>query len=283
MRSLLNLALILCLIHQISAKERPNVLFIIADDLRAELGCLGDRHIISPHLDRLASRGRLFTRAYCQQTVCNPSRASFMTGLRPDTLGVWDLRTHFREKFPIHPTLPQLFKHNGYESICIGKSYHNTAGMGDAQSWSRPAEFHEGPHWADTIANKLTPKPSRKNAPVTERIAHSDDAYWDGEITDRAIQVLAEKRKQPFFLTVGYWRPHLPFVAPKKYWDLYNLRDITLPASWTAPVGCPEIAMHDFREIRGYAGMPKSFLCPSSSPVIYGTVISPALLIWMPK
>lgn len=259
MRLLHALVIILLCSSGAPGAERPNVLFIIADDLRAELGCLGDQHIISPNLDRLAARGRLFERAYCQQAVCNPSRASFMTGLRPDTIGVWDLRTLFRKKFPDHPTLPQLFKQNGYESICIGKSFHNTAGMGDTQSWSRPAEFHEGPHWADTIANKTTPNPSRKNAPVTEKSARNDDAYWDGEITDRAIATLAEDHDKPFFLTVGYWRPHLPFVAPAKYWDLYDLRNVTLPATWTAPTDCPDIALHDFREIRGYAKMPKKF------------------------
>ncbi|MGB0583310.1 MAG: sulfatase, partial [Limisphaerales bacterium] len=252
------LLLLVCLVSLADAK-RPNVLFIIADDLRAELGCLGDRHIISPHLDRLAARGRLFERAYCQQAVCNPSRASFMTGLRPDTIAVWDLKTHFRKTFPRHPTLPQHFKAHGYETICIGKSFHNTGGMGDPQSWSRPAVFHEGPHWADTVANKLTSKPSRKNAPVTERIAHSDEAYWDGEITTKAIEVLGEKHAKPFFLTVGFWRPHLPFVAPVKYWERYDPRDITLPVSWTAPDHCPEIALHNFREIRGYARMPKQF------------------------
>lgn len=252
------LLLLICFVSVANAK-RPNVLFIIADDLRAELGCLGDRHIISPNLDRLASRGRLFERAYCQQAVCNPSRASFMTGLRPDTIGVWDLKTHFRKKYPDHPTLPQLFKQHGYETICIGKSFHNTGSLGDPASWSSPAIFNEGPHWADTVANKLTQKPSRKKAPVTEKIAHSDEAYWDGEIATKAIEVLGEKRDQPFFLTVGFWRPHLPFVAPVKYWELYDPSDITLPASWTAPANCPEIALHDFREIRGYAKMPKRF------------------------
>jgi iduronate 2-sulfatase len=241
------------------AADRPNVLFIIADDLRAELGCLGDRHIISPNLDRLAARGRLFTRAYCQQAVCNPSRASFMTGLRPDTIGVWDLKTHFRKKFPQHPTLPQFFKDHGYETICIGKSFHNTGSLGDPQSWSQPARFNEGPHWADTVANKITPNPERKNAPVTERIAQTDEAYWDGEIATHAVRALGKNRTKPFFLTVGFWRPHLPFVAPAKYWNLYNLRDITLPASWTAPEKCPPIALHNFREIRGYAKMPKEF------------------------
>ena len=257
---MMRLSLLLALLFtQLSAAEKPNVLFIIADDLRAELGCLGDRHIISPNLDRLAARGRLFTRAYCQQAVCNPSRASFMTGLRPDTIGVWDLRTHFRKKFPDHPTLPELFKQNGYATICIGKSFHNTGSLGDPQSWSRPAAFNEGPHWADTVANKLTAKPSRKNAPVTEKIAHADEAYWDGEIAAKAISFLGKDHDKPFFLTVGFWRPHLPFVAPVNYWNLYNIRDINLPPSWTSPDNCPEMALHDFREIRGYAKMPAHF------------------------
>lgn len=259
MKRLLLLALPLLLCARLSAADRPNVLFIIADDLRAELGCLGDRHIISPNLDRLAARGRLFTRAYCQQTVCNPSRASFMTGLRPDTLGVWDLRTHFRKRFPDHPTLPQLFKQHGYETVCLGKSFHNTGGLGDPPSWSRPARFHEGPHSTDTLAARRHGAKKKSQTPVTEDAAETDDAYWDGMIADAAVEFLAEEHSRPFFLTVGFWRPHLPFVAPKKYWQLYNPRDLTLPASWAPPEQCPEIALHDFKEIRGYAGVPRRF------------------------
>ncbi|MGY8673081.1 MAG: sulfatase-like hydrolase/transferase [Verrucomicrobiia bacterium] len=139
------------------AASKLNVLLLVADDLRAELGCLGDRQIISPNIDRLANRGRLFTRAYCQQAVCNPSRASFMSGLRPDTIQVWDLKASFRKLFPQHQTLPQLFKDNGYDTRCIGKIYHNTGNLGDPVSWSKPAVHHEGPHWADTVICPLSP------------------------------------------------------------------------------------------------------------------------------
>ena len=250
---------LLFLALSVNAKQRPNVLLLVADDLRAELGCLGDSHVVSPHLDRLAAGGRLFARAYCQQAVCNPSRASFLTGLRPDTLGVWDLRTHFRSRFPDHPTLPQLFKQHGYETRCIGKLFHNTGGMGDSQSWSAPELFHEGPHSADTVTARRTGSQRKGDIPVTEASATEDDAYWDGRIAEAASGALRELKDAPFFLAVGFWRPHLPFVAPRKYWDLYDPQKLPPPTSWKAPTGCPEVALHDFKEIRGYGAMPKSF------------------------
>ncbi len=120
----------------------PNVLFIAVDDLRVELGCYGNRHAITPHIDRLAEQGTLFKRAYCQQTVCNPSRASVLTGMRPDTLEVWDLHTHFRQNKPDAITLPQLFMQNGYHSQCVGKIFHNWRQddwKGDRVSWACPS------------------------------------------------------------------------------------------------------------------------------------------------
>ncbi|MBT6770006.1 MAG: sulfatase-like hydrolase/transferase, partial [Opitutales bacterium] len=125
----------------LEAKQNPNVLFIAVDDLRVELGCYGSDHVLSPNIDRLAEQGTLFERAYCQQTVCNPSRASLLTGLRPDALRVWDLYTHFRENRPELVTLPQLFKENGYYSQCVGKIFHNWRQddwKGDRVSWNEP-------------------------------------------------------------------------------------------------------------------------------------------------
>ncbi len=117
--------LLLCQCMSVLAAQQPNVLFIVVDDLRVELGCYGNTPVKTPHLDRLAQRSTLFTRAYCQQSVCNPSRASVLTGLRPDSLKVWDLTTHFRQNLPEVVTLPQLFKKNGFHTQCIGKIFHN--------------------------------------------------------------------------------------------------------------------------------------------------------------
>ncbi|MFT4690695.1 MAG: iduronate 2-sulfatase [Limisphaerales bacterium] len=247
------------------AASKLNVLLLVADDLRAELGCLGDRQIISPNIDRLANRGRLFTRAYCQQAVCNPSRASFMSGLRPDTIQVWDLKASFRKLFPQHQTLPQLFKDNGYDTRCIGKIYHNTGNLGDPVSWSKPAVHHEGPHWADTVTAQRKNLKKKAGVPAVERFEVDDTAYWDGHIARKAAAALGELKDKPFFLAVGFWRPHLPFVAPQKYWDLYNPRDLPMPTSWFPPENCPPIALHDSREMRGYGGVPKLPLTPKST------------------
>jgi iduronate 2-sulfatase len=244
---------------------KPNVLLLVADDLRAELGCLGNRQIISPNIDRLAKRGRLFTRAYCQQAVCNPSRASFMSGLRPDTIEVWDLKANFRKLFPKHQTLPQLFKDNGYDTRCIGKIYHNTGNLGDPVSWSEPAVYHEGPHWADTVTAKRGNLKKKAGVPAVENFDVNDTDYWDGHIARQAAATLGELKDRPFFLAVGFWRPHLPFVAPKRYWDLYNPHDLPMPTSWFPPEKCPPIALHDSREMKGYDGVPKLPLTPKST------------------
>ncbi|MEM7478085.1 MAG: sulfatase-like hydrolase/transferase, partial [Planctomycetota bacterium] len=134
-------------------KQPPSVLFIAVDDLRAELGCLGSDVVLSPNIDQLASRGTLFERAYCQQAVCNPSRASLLTGMRPESLGIWDLPTHFRQRVPNVVTLPQHFKDQGYFTRCIGKIFHNWRQddyKGDKLSWSVPSEMHYASHGSDT-------------------------------------------------------------------------------------------------------------------------------------
>jgi len=241
--------------HVSNAQEQPNVLFIVADDLNCSLGAYGDDIAITPNLDKLAQRGLTFNRAYCQQAVCNPSRASFLTGLRPDTIKVWDLRTHFREAKPEAVTLPQHFKEQGYHTQCIGKLYHNTGNMGDEESWSLPAVLSEGSHAEDSHWWRTV---ERTKGPVLEHKEVDDDFYWDGQITTQAVAAMEELKDQPFFLAVGYWRPHLPFVAPKKYWDLYDPADIPLPNPPLPPKNGPEIALHDLREFRSYQGVPKN-------------------------
>lgn len=245
----------------------PNVLFIVADDLNCALSPYGDKAAITPNLDRLAARSLLFQRAYCQQAVCNPSRSSFLTGLRPGTVGVDDLRKSFRATAPDGKnlvTLPQHFKNHGWFCQNIGKMFHNMGDTQDRQSWSMDEMMHAGTHAADTVFSNTPlqpgqPKPDYK-APVTEALDVPDTAYRDGQIARLAASVIhdrASHHAQPFFLAVGFWRPHLPFVAPKKYWDLYD--PATLPAAEppAPPQDVPAIALHESREIRGYGGPPK--------------------------
>ncbi|WP_166830840.1 sulfatase [Thalassoroseus pseudoceratinae] len=235
--------------------QKPNVLFIAADDLRNDLGCLGHPEVKSPHLDALAARGRLFTHAYCQQAVCNPSRASLMTGRRPDTLEIWDLPTHFRTRMPNVVTLPEHFKNNGYFTQNIGKIYHNWIHKlkGDPQSWSVPAVMHFANHGSDKpqVDGKLPPNHATDRKCECRDVP--DDAYFDGRIASLAIEALRERKaeQKPFFLAVGFWKPHSPFNAPKKYWDLYDRSKLSPPANPNWPKNAPRIAWHNSREILG--------------------------------
>jgi iduronate 2-sulfatase len=246
-------------------EKRPNVLFIAADDLRAELGVYGNSLAKTPNLDRLAQRGRLFTRAYCQQALCNPSRASIMTGLRPDETGVHDLFVHFRQKAPDIVTLPQLFKNNGYTSIGIGKIYHNLniQPQGDPASWSRPEVLHWGNHRIDQPKAPGYQEVPFNQLPATQCLDVPDDAYLDGRIAAEAVKALRELKDQPFFLGVGFWKPHLPYNAPRKYWDLYDRASIPLPSPADWPQGAPALAGHSSSEPRGYAGVPKEGPLPA--------------------
>lgn len=238
-----------------AAGERPNVLFIAADDLRNDLGCLGHEMVRSPHLDALAAEGRLFTHAYCQQAVCNPSRASLMIGRRPDTLGIWDLPTHFRDRAPDVVTLPQLFMRHGYFTQNIGKIYHNWLHEveGDPASWSVPAVIHFANHGSDKPQVEGDLPPNLASDPKCECRDVPDDAYFDGRIASLAIEALRERKDagQPFFLAVGFWKPHSPFNAPKAYWDLYDRAEIAPPVNPDWPRDAPRIAWHDSREILG--------------------------------
>ena len=227
---------------------RPNVLFIAADDLRMNLGCYGDPVAKTPHLDRLARRGVLFERAYCQQALCNPSRASVLTGRRPDTLRVWNLPTHFRETRPNIVTLPQHFKQHGYFTQNIGKIFHNFRQKieGDPVSWSVPAQLHFAAHATDVAQiDGGAPPPNTAKARGTEAREVPDEAYFDGRVAAAAIQALREcrARAEPFFLAVGFWKPHTPFNPPKRYWDRYRREDIPPVRPPRAPVGAPQVAL----------------------------------------
>ncbi|MGB7156428.1 MAG: sulfatase [Tepidisphaeraceae bacterium] len=256
-----------------SAKPKPmNVLFIAVDDLRPQLGCYGQAQMKTPNLDALAASGLLFNRAYCQQAVCSPSRTSLLTGRRPDTTRVYDLETHFRTTIPDVITLPQHFKNGGYHTQGFGKIYHGS--LDDERSWSVPHTPVPGPAYADpkTLAEIKAKrealrdqdlKPRRQNRlikgpPWESAEVSDDDKLPDGKTASSAIKALREVKDKPFFLAVGFVKPHLPFVAPKKYFDLYPpAEQIALPKDDARPQGAPDIAFTDFGELRGYVGVPK--------------------------
>ncbi len=237
-------------------KDRLNVLFIASDDLRNDLGCYGHPLVQTPNLDRLAARGITFNRAYCQQALCNPSRSSLLTGRRPDTLGIWDLPTHFREVMPDVVTLPQLFKQHGYFTQNVGKVFHNwrTEIQGDPDSWSVPAVMHFATHGSDRpqVPGDQLP-PNIAVTAKTECRDVPDEAYFDGRIANLAVNALKriKRRGNPFFLAVGFWKPHLPFNPPKKYWDLYDRDSISPADNPNRPENVPELALHNGRELLG--------------------------------
>lgn len=262
------------------ADSRPNVLFIAVDDLRPELGCYGNTVVKSPNIDRIAARGIVFDRAYCQQAVCSPSRTAIMTGLRPDTTKVWDLETHFRVAQPDCITLPQQFKAHGYHCSALGKIYHS--GFEDGRSWNEPHWYPKGRavdtdlnDWTKQIvtrhnvmteeyANPTEDGPARKNnkspkkGPAFEVSPKADDELPDGAVAAEAVRRIqqAKLKAKPFFLAVGFVKPHLPFVAPKKYWDLYDPDSIPVPTTSQLPQGCPEFAGHTNGELHAYPGVP---------------------------
>jgi iduronate 2-sulfatase len=249
------MAVIVCGACALAAGNRLNVLFIAADDLRKDLGCYGDTLVRTPNLDRLASRGLVFNRAYCQQALCNPSRASLLTGRRVDALRLWDLRTHFRDTMPEVVTLPQHFKDNGYFTQNIGKIFHNWVHelQGDPVSWSVPAVMHFARHDSDT---PVTDGPLPPNLAADSRCECRDvpdEAYFDGRVALLAVEALRERKAagKPFFLAVGFWKPHAPFNAPKRYWDLYRREEVPLPRNPDWPRDAPRVAWHNGRELLG--------------------------------
>jgi iduronate 2-sulfatase len=240
--------------------RRPNVLFIAVDDLRPALGCYGDASAVSPNIDRLAARGVLFDRAYCQQAVCSPSRLSLLSGRRPDTIRVWDLNTHFRDTLPDLVPLPQLFKDHGYVTRSIGKIYHGSGKPAkDPPSWSLPPLFD---HERDPNTRYALPEnragTGLKRASV-ESADVADDTYVDGLVCEAALQDLGEMAagSEPFFLAVGFRKPHLPFCAPRKYWEMHQRDRIPPPATRSYPDGAPELATRSWGEFEGYSDIPE--------------------------
>ena len=260
MKTLFFLAFVLSAALSAAENERRNVLFIMADDLRAELATYGSP-AVTPNIDRLARRSLQFDHAYAQQAVCNPSRSSMLTGRRPDTLGLWCNGIHFRELKSDVMTLPLWFKEHGYTTRCVGKIFHNwhTREHGDPRSWSAPEFLHYANHGDDDaqVKGELPPNLARittgfgyaKNG-ICECRDVPDEAYYDGRVAAEAARVLGEVKDKPFFLAVGFWKPHAPFNAPKKYWDLYDRAKLP-PLDPRRPEGAPEIAFHESNEVLG--------------------------------
>lgn len=261
--------------------EKMNVLFIAVDDLRPDLGCYGVAHAKTPHIDRLASRGVVFDRAYCQQAVCSPSRSSILTGKRPDATKVWDLDTHFRAALPDVVTLPQHFREQGYRTVGLGKIEHG--GFEDGRSWSDPRWFPSGrlvsvdpKDWTkqtvtpfagvpSEFANPLPREQGKKSkggkvklGPSFEVSPKEDDELPDGATAAEAVKRIAALKAsgEPFFLAVGFVKPHLPFVAPKKYWELHDPAAIPLPETDSLPDGTAEFVGHTNGELHSYPGVP---------------------------
>ncbi len=251
----------LCTVLSAAETKPLNVLFIAVDDLRPEVNASGSKVIKTPNMDRIAARGTTFDRAYCQQAVCSPSRSSLMTGRRPDATRVWDLETHFRTALPDAVTVAQYFKNHGYHSQGIGKIFHG--GFDDAPSWTVRWQTPKAPQYATPANQQLqagnVDKKGRGRGPAYESADVTDDTYTDGKTARLAVATLAELKKQgkPFFLAVGMAKPHLPFVAPKKYWDLYDPKDIYVPAFQKLPADAPKFVGHTNGELGSYAGMPK--------------------------
>ena len=229
---------------KVNAKGQYNVLFIVVDDLRPLLGCYGHPEIHTPNIDALAERGTLFNRAYCQNPLCHPSRTSMLTGLRPETTGVLSNTVNFRDNLPGAVTLPQYFKESGYHTRSIGKIEHNALARDDAYSWSVPSWI---PLWFSTDPALI---------PVWQALDVEDKDLPDGKIAEQAITVLTELQHTPFFLAVGFEKPHLPLQAPKKYYELYTQQDFSLPPTSMLPAGTPTIANNKLDGLREYKDIP---------------------------
>lgn len=259
---------------------QPNVLFVSIDDLRPTLGAYDDPVAVTPNIDILAGEGMTFRQVFCQAAVCAPSRASLMTGLRPDSTRVWHLGDQFRKINPAAVTMPQYFARHGYHTVNIGKIFHNY--MPDSVSWDepdlRPTQYLR-PEWlgrdgetfyiSETVQQSqeikrdslLKLRPVRyadgwNTGPAWEAADVHDTLYYDGaqtELVKRTLTRLAEK-DEPFYMGLGYFRPHLPFAVPKKYWDLYDPAEIPLAANPKIPAEAPVWTMNSMYELRHYDG-----------------------------
>jgi len=223
----------------VAAAERPNVLLIMSDDLNMNVGCYGDTPVKTPNIDRLAARGVRFERAYCQFPLCNPSRASMFTGLRPDTIKVYDLQKNFRSERPRITTLPQVFKNNGYFSARVGKMYHygvprqiGSGGMDDPDSWDLAINPRGRDKDEENDLHVLTRGTGTTLGFSMSWLdqAGTEEEQTDGQSATESIELLERfaRDKRPFFLGTGFYRPHVPFVAPKKWFEMYPKESVEL-------------------------------------------------------
>jgi len=288
------------IIAQKKPASKPNILFIAVDDLKPILGCYGNTLVKTPNIDRLAKLATVFESNYCQQAICGPTRASLMTGTRPDITKIWNLTTQMRDANPNTLTLPQYLITQGYETSGIGKIYHPSSAIGgvDPISWSIPylkskesnfpAELGEpanGQYQLPETKARMTPEiiaerkkqnkdlaandenPKSIKGPSTECIDVPDTAYEDGVIALLAKdQIIAlSKLDKPYFMAVGFHRPHLPFVAPKKYWDLYKREEMPIATFQEHSKNGPLIAYHQSGELRNYLDIPEFATLPADS------------------
>jgi len=275
-----------------ASDKKTNILFITVDDLKPDLGCYGDKLAITPNIDNLASRGTVFLNNQCQQAVCAPSRISMFTGLRPDSTKVWDLKTNMRDVSPDAVTMPEFFSKHGYETTGLGKLMHG-AKNGDKQSWTIPCKEDSHLRYATPYGypadgsylseiskktyNEIKKKKlgwratkdymrSKGAAPAVECLDLPDSAYSDGAIADEGVRLLQKfaNSAKPFFLALGFHKPHLPFVAPKKYWDLYKRDQFKINSFQKHAAESPDFAYHTWGELRKYCGIPQKGPLPEN-------------------
>ncbi|MGB7343801.1 MAG: sulfatase [Pirellulaceae bacterium] len=246
---------------------KKNVLIFYIDDLRPDLGCYGVDAIQSPSIDALAAEGLLFERAYCQQALCAPSRISMMTGLYPDHTGICGLFTPLRKVDKTTMTLPMFFHQRGYHTSSFGKVYHHR--RDDDTAWSQfvdyPTDKYADPETLSAIQERVKEAKQQKRSvdeirdagkgPATEIGNVGDEAYIEGRVAEQAIAMLRKNKDKPFLMCIGFAKPHLPFAAPKKYWDLYQ-RDQFTVAGRELPNGVPSLAITSWGELRSYGGIP---------------------------
>ncbi len=262
---------------------RPNVLFIVVDDLRPELGCYGKTQIKSPNIDRLAMSGIVFNNAFANYPVCGPSRASLLSGIYPSTkrFAIWNASQD--KDAPGIVSLPMYFKNNNYQTVSLGKVYNNFEdGKGSwVKSWRPPVtnwdyqskesirvfEERNKERYKDKHVRDNNNLPQR--GPAYEDPDIPDISYEDGRIASRAVEELQNfsNSDEPFFLAVGFKKPHLPFNAPKKYWDLYKKKDFKLPPNYFFPKDAPDIARLNWAELRFFYGIPSSGPLPDTTAI----------------
>ena len=265
------------------AQNKKNILILNVDDLKPSLGCYGDSQAVTPQIDKLASRGTVMLANYCQQAVCAATRVSMYTGLRPDSTGIHDLYTHMRDINPDVITLPEFYKNQGYQSVGYGKILHGAKNDDKPRSWSERHDSdlpYNEDHPAPVIGKFQNPelmqlakdfsiegkrfntgkfmaqlKKTNKYY-ATESLDLPDDAYPDGAVAKGGIQSLQKfaKTKDPFCLVLGFRKPHLPFVAPKKYWDMYDRSKFELAKNQRNSQNGISYALHTYGELGAYAG-----------------------------